>query len=111
MEEVLFDVPDPGFDAPFFVRLSHITGARLKAVVSCKIEISGMKERLFTAWMLQHRSLGVVDEHFGWNTAQELEGVLMSLEEVFGSLSQAELDVTQPAIAKHHDKEGESPPG
>jgi hypothetical protein len=23
--------------------------------VSCKIEISGMKERLFTAWMLQTR--------------------------------------------------------
>ena len=61
MKEVLFDIAHTGLDAPFFVWLSYITGARLKTVVSCKIEISGMKERFFTAWMLQDGSLGVVD--------------------------------------------------
>ena len=45
MKEVLFDIAHTGLDAPFFVWLSYITGARLKTVVSCKIEISGMKER------------------------------------------------------------------
>ena len=35
----------------------------------------------------------------------------MGLEEVFGSLAQAELDVNQAAVAKHHDKERQSPPG
>jgi len=66
-----------------------------------------MKERFFTAWMLQDGSLGVVDEHTGWDTVKKLEGVLMSLQEVFGSLFEAELDVAQAAVAKHHDKERE----
>ena len=34
-----------------------------------------------------------IDEHSKWNTAQELEGVLMSAQEVFGSLTEAKLDV------------------
>ena len=55
--------------------------------------------------MLQDGCLGVVDKYFGWDTAKKLEGVLMGLEEVFGSLAQAELDVNQAAVAKHHDKE------
>src|SRR5262249_41587806 len=61
--------------------------------------------------MLQDGCLGVVDKYFGWDTAKKLEGVLMGLEEVFGSLAQAELDVNQAAVAKHHDKERQSPPG
>jgi hypothetical protein len=35
----------------------------------------------------------------------------MGLEEVFGSLAQAELGVNRAAVAKHHDKERQSPPG
>src|SRR5260221_1515801 len=111
MEEVFFYIPNPGFDAPFFVWLSHITGARFKAVVCGKVEVSRVKERLFSAGMLQHSRLWVVDEYFGWNTAKNLEGVLMSLQEVFGRLTQAELDVAHATVAKHHDKEGESSPG
>src|ERR1700746_426274 len=61
--------------------------------------------------MLQDGCLGVVDKYFGRDTAKKLQGVLVSLEEVFGSLSQAELDVNQAAVAKHHDKERQSPPG
>src|SRR5215469_15559980 len=111
LKEVLFDIPNPGFDTPFFVRLSHITGPRFKAVVSGKIQIAGMKEWLFTAWMLQDSRLGVVNEHFFWDTAKELEGILMSLEEVFGSLFEAELKVAVAAVTQHHDEEGESPSG
>src|SRR5438105_15454360 len=70
-----------------------------------------MKERLFADGMVQDGGLGIVDEHFKWKTADEFEGVLMSLEEVFGSLTEAKLEVTKAAVAKHHDKEGESPPG
>ena len=69
-----------------------------------------MKERLFAAGMLQHSGLGIVDEHLKWNTAQELEGVLMSAQEVFGRLAEAKLEVTQAAVAKHHDKERQSSP-
>src|SRR5271165_3137418 len=63
-----------------------------------------MKERLFAAGMLQHSGLGIVDEHLKWNTAKELECVLMSAQEVFGRLAEAKLEVTQAAVAKHHDK-------
>jgi hypothetical protein len=70
-----------------------------------------MKERLFAAGMVQHVGLGIVDEHFTRNTAGEFEGVLMSAQEVFGSLTKAKLEVTKAAVAKRHDKEGESPPG
>ena len=70
-----------------------------------------MKERFFADGMVQHGGLGIVDEHFKWNTAQEFEGVLMSAQEVFGSLTEAKLEVTKAAVAKHHDKEGESPLG
>ena len=59
-----------------------------------------MKERFFTAWMLQDGSLGVVDQYFGWDTVKKLEGILMSLQEVFGSLFEAELDVAQADASK-----------
>ena len=52
-----------------------------------------MKERLFTAGMLQDGSLEVVDEHFLRNSAKKFECVLMSLQEVFSSLFEAELNV------------------
>src|ERR1700737_697050 len=111
VEEILLYVPDTGFDAAFFVWPSHVTSAWLEAVVCCKVEVPRMKERLFAAGMLQHGGLGIVDEHFKWNTAEEFEGVLMSAQEVFGSLTEAKLEITQAAVAKHHDKERESPPG
>ena len=111
MEEIFFHVPDTGFDEAFFVWPSDVTSTRLEAVVCCKVKVSRMKERLFADGMVQHGSLGIVDDYFKWNTAQEFEGVLMSLEEVFGSLTEAKLEITKAAVAKHHDKEGESPPG
>src|SRR6516162_2772747 len=111
VEEIFLYVPDTGFDAAFFVWPSHVTSTWLEAVVCCKIEVSGMKERLFAAGMVQHGGLGIVDEYFKGNTAEELEGVLMSAQEVFGSFTETKLEVTKAAVAKHHDKEGESPPG
>src|SRR5260221_3478699 len=111
MGEVFLYITNPGLGAPFFIWLSDITGGRLKGVVCGKVEVSRVKERVFSAGMLQHSRLWVVDEYFGWNTAKKLEGVLMSLQEVFGRLTQAELDVTHATVAKHHDKEGESSPG
>ena len=64
-----------------------------------------MKEWLFAAGMVQHGGLEIVDENLGGNTAEEFEGVLMSAQEVFGSLTEAKLEITQAAVAKHHDKE------
>jgi hypothetical protein len=55
--------------------------------------------------MLQHSGLGIIDEHLNWNTAQELEGVLMSAQEVFGRLAEARLETREAAMAKHQDKE------
>ena len=104
-------VPDTGFDATFFIWPSYVTGPWLEAVVCCKVQVPRMKERLFTPGMVQHSGLGIVDEHFTWNTTQEFEGVLMSAQEVFGSLAETKLEVTKAAVAKHHDKERESSSG
>ena len=70
-----------------------------------------MKERLFAAGMHQHSRRGIIDEHLEWNTAQESEGILMGAQEVFGRLAETKLEVTKAAVAKHHDKERQSPPG
>lgn len=111
VEEIFLYVSDTGFDAAFFVWPSHVTSAWLETVVCCKVEVARMKERLFAAGVVQHSGLGIVDEHFKWNTTDKFEGVLMSLEEVFGSLTEAKLEVTKAAVAKHHDKERESSSG
>jgi hypothetical protein len=68
-----------------------------------------MKERPFPDGMMQHGGLEVVDEHFGRNTAKELEGVLVSGQEVLGCFAQGKLDVAQPAVTEHHNKEREPP--
>ena len=70
-----------------------------------------MKERLFADCVRQHSGLGIIDEHLKWNTAQELEGILMGAQEVFGRLAETKLEVTKAAVAKHHDKERESSSG
>jgi hypothetical protein len=60
-----------------------------------------MKKWLFAAGMLQRSGLGIIDEHLKWNITQELEGILMGAQEVFGSLAEAKLEVTKAAVAKH----------
>ena len=111
VEEIFLYVPDTRFDTAFFVWPSHGTSTWLEGVVCCKVQVARLKERLFPAGMLQHSRRGIVDEHLEWNTAQELEGILMGAQEVFGRLAQTKLEVTKAAVAKHHDKERESPPG
>ena len=106
-EEVFLYVPDTAFDSAFFVGFAHIAGPWFEAVVSSEVEISRMKERPFPDGMMQHSRLKVVDEHFGRNTAKELEGVLVSGQEVLRCFAQGKLDVAQPAVTEHHDKERE----
>ena len=60
-----------------------------------------MKERPFSGRMLEHSGLRIVDEHFGRNTAEKLQSVLMSGQEVLGRFAEAKLEVTQAAVAKH----------
>jgi hypothetical protein len=66
-----------------------------------------MKERSFSGRMLEHSGLRIVDEDFVRNAAEKLQSVLVSGQEVLRCLAQGKLDITQPAVAKHHDKEGE----
>ena len=111
MEEIFLHVADARFDAALFVWLSHVAGTWLEAIVSRKVEVSRMKERVLTAGMFQDGGFWVVDEHFGWNTAEEFESVLVSAQEVFDFLPEGKLQIAQATVAKDHDKEGESPPG
>src|ERR1700737_2770898 len=107
VEEILLYVPDTRFDTAFFVWPSHVTSTWLEAVVCCKVQVPRMKERPFSGRMLEHSGLRIVDDNFGRNSAKKLEGVLMGAQEVFGSLAEAKLEVTQAAVAKHHNKERE----
>ena len=53
------------------------------------------------------RSSRIVDENFGRNSAKELQGILVSGQEVLHRFAQGKLDIAKPAVAEHHDKEGE----
>ena len=66
-----------------------------------------MKERPFSSRMLEHCSLRIVDEDFVRHAAEKLQSVLVSGQEVLCRFAEAKLEVTQAAVAKHHDKEGE----
>ena len=106
-EEVFLYVPDTAFDPAFFICFPYIAGAWFEAVVSSEVEVSRMKERPFPDGMMQHSSLKIVDEDFGRNPTEELQGILVGGQEVLGCFTQGKLDVAQPAVAEHHDKEGE----
>ena len=106
-EEVFLYVADTAFDPTFFICLPYIAGAWFEAVVSSEVEVSRMKERPFPDGMMQHSSLKIVDEDFGRNPTEELQGILVGGQEVLGCFAQGKLDVAQPAVAEHHDKEGE----
>ena len=106
-EEIFLYVPDTAFDTAFFIWPSHVTGTWLEAVVCSKVEVSRMKERPFPGGMLEHSSLRIVDEDFGRNSAEKLQSVLVSGQEVLCRFAQGKLDIAQSAVAKHHDKEGE----
>src|SRR5271165_4997926 len=82
-------------------------GNRLHPVVCCKVQVARMKERLFSSRMLEHSGLRIVDDNFGRNSAEKLQSVLVSGQEVLCRFAQGKLDIAQSAVAKHHDKEGE----
>src|ERR1700736_1274341 len=107
VEEIFLYIPDTGFDAAFFVWPSHVTSTWLEAVVCCKVEVPGMKERRFSARMLEHSGLRIVDDNFGRNSAKKLQSVLVSGQEVLCRFAQGKLDIAQSAVTKHHDKERE----
>ena len=53
-----------------------------------------MKERPFSdAGCLQHCSLKIVDDDFGRNLTEKLQGVLVSGQEVLCRFAQAKLDI------------------
>src|SRR5271169_6779629 len=108
VEEIFLYVPDTGFDTAFFVWPSHVTSTWLEAVVCCKVQVPRMKERPFSSRMLEHCGLRIVDEDFGRNSAKKLQSVLVSGQDVLCRFAQAKLGIAQTAVAKHHDKEGET---
>src|ERR1700737_1645080 len=102
-----FTYPTPLSTRAFFVCSPYVAGAWFEAVVSSEVEVSRMKERPFPDGMVQHCSLKIVDEDFGRNPPEELQGILVGGQEVLRCFAQGKLDVAQPAVAEHHDKEGE----
>src|SRR5580700_170124 len=95
VEEIFLYVPDTGFDATFFIGSSHGTSPWLEAVVCCKVQVSRMKERPFSSRMVEHSGLRIVDENFGRDSANKLQSVLVSGQEVLCRFAQGKFDIAQ----------------
>ena len=61
--------------------------------------------------MGEDRGFEVVVDELLRHAAKELEGVLMTGQEVFGGFPQGKFQIEQPAMTEDHDKEGEPPGG
>ena len=110
-EQVFLHVADEVFDAAFFVGFAHGAGAGFEAVVGGEVEVAGIEDGLLAEAVAEHAGLEVVDEDDAGGAAEELQGVLMAGEEVFGGLAAGELDVGHAAVAEDHDEEREAAAG
>jgi hypothetical protein len=111
VEEIFLYVPNTGFDTAFFVWPSHVTSTWLEGVMCCKVQVPRVKERPCSGRMIEHSGLRIVDDNFGRDSAKKLQSVLVSGQEVLCRFAEARLDIAHSAVAKHHDKERQSPPG
>src|SRR5205823_3436443 len=82
-------------------------GDRLEAVMSGKIGVARIKERLLASGMAQDADFEVVDHDFLRDAAKELEGMTMAGQEVVHGLGEGELDIEHRAVTEHHEEEGE----
>ena len=93
------------------MRLAHAAGGDGESEVIGEVLIAGVEDRGLTDNTLQHGGLEVIHHGFGWNAAEEGEGVGMTGQELLHGLADRELDVQQAAVAQHHHEEAESAAG
>ena len=82
VEKVLFDIADAVLDAAFFISLGHLAGHRGKSVMGGEVQVTGIKPGRFSAWMLQHPHLQVVNHHFQGRAAHIFHGAAVAGKEV-----------------------------
>ena len=76
-----------------------------------EVEVAGIKDGFVAEAVAEDSGFEVVDEDGGGGAAEELEGVLMAGEEVFGGFAAGELDIGHAAVAEDHDEKGEPAAG
>ncbi len=108
-EEIFLDVPDPVFNATFFMGLSHVAGGDLEAPMTREVQILRIEHRCHTRQPLQHRRAQVVDHDAGRAAAEGGKGVLVAAEEELHRLRHGELQVHPAAVAQHHQEEAQAP--
>ena len=109
IQEVFFDVTDAVLDAALFVTLGDVARGDVKSPMTCEIEVSRIEHRGFTDHALEYGRLQIVDHQARRNAVERGERVLVGGEEVLHGLRNSELDIHEPAVAQHHDEEGEPP--
>ena len=83
-EKILFGVANSVFDTPLFVAFAHVARHDVKAAVMG--EVPGVKDRRLADDSAQHRAFEIVDHHLAGHRPEELEGVLVTSQEVFHGL-------------------------
>ena len=79
--------------------------------MSGQVQVARMEEGLSSSGMTQHTDFQVVDDNLQRNNLKKFEGVAVTTQELLHAFRQGELDVEQPAVTQHHDKEAQAPTG
>src|SRR5437899_5891015 len=109
VEEVLFDVANGVFHAPFFMRLPHVASGNVKAVVAREIQIPRIEHRRFAGETLEHRRAQIIDDEALGAAVKCRKRMLVAGKEVLHGLRDGELQIHQPAVTQHHHEEGQPP--
>ena len=96
-ERVLLNVIDPAFDLPLVLRRSRLRGEHRRAVVTAELLDLGVELGVKPVGS-EHTGLEVVDDDRAGHTAEVLEGVLETLDEVVGRLREDGLAVASPRV-------------
>ena len=110
VKEVLFDVANAVFDPALFVAFTNIAGHGLEAIMSGKVQVTGIEERFLTGGVAHDPDLKIVDHNFLRDAAKELEDSAMAGEKVVNGFGQGEFEVEHPAVTEHHQEEGHTIP-
>src|SRR4051794_13003955 len=81
-EEILLHVADTILNPPFFISFPDRTCHGLEAVMSGKVQITGIKLGALSEGMMEDAHLQVVDHDLAGNQTEELQRVTVAREEL-----------------------------
>src|SRR6266478_1268633 len=104
IEEVLLNVADGVFHAPFLVSPPDITGHRFEAVVRSKIQVTGIEDRSVAGDAVQYRGLKIIVHGAPSTCAEVFQRVAVGGQEAFHTLAQVKLHKEQAAVTEQRSE-------